>query len=176
LTLNFYFSRITGLAQKHASKFKQDAEVAAAKETSQRPKPTADVPPPKVKIHIFIPQLLQIPKPQPATVELVDDEPPAAAAPKAAEPTTEKAAESKDGIVLALHSPHQHSVPVGNGGTTDKYSWTQSLKDVTVVIPVPKQTKYRSPLIASLLQLSSGLRMCKSASSNTTSSPHSTAT
>ncbi|OQR87688.1 nuclear migration protein nudC-like protein [Achlya hypogyna] len=34
-------------------------------------------------------------------------------------------------------------VPVGNGGQTDKYSWTQSLQDLTVSLPVPKGTKSR---------------------------------
>lgn len=33
--------------------------------------------------------------------------------------------------------------PVGNGGITDKYSWTQSLSDVTVSIPVPFETRCR---------------------------------
>ncbi|OQS04689.1 nuclear migration protein nudC, partial [Thraustotheca clavata] len=32
-------------------------------------------------------------------------------------------------------------VPVGNGGFTDKYTWTQSLQDLTVSIPIPKGTK-----------------------------------
>lgn len=28
-------------------------------------------------------------------------------------------------------------IPVGNGGTTDRYKWTQSLEECTVIIPVP---------------------------------------
>ncbi|KDO34065.1 hypothetical protein SPRG_01339 [Saprolegnia parasitica CBS 223.65] len=34
-------------------------------------------------------------------------------------------------------------VPEGNGGRTDKYSWTQSLQELTVTIPVPAGTKSR---------------------------------
>jgi hypothetical protein len=30
---------------------------------------------------------------------------------------------------------------VGNGGKTDKYTWTQQLADLSVVVPVPPGTK-----------------------------------
>lgn len=33
--------------------------------------------------------------------------------------------------------------PVGNGGTTEKYRWTQTLKEVTMYIQLPKGTKSR---------------------------------
>lgn len=31
--------------------------------------------------------------------------------------------------------------PIGNGGSTDKYTWTQTLSELTVVIPLPPGTK-----------------------------------
>ncbi|GLE01324.1 hypothetical protein PINS_up010154 [Pythium insidiosum] len=31
-------------------------------------------------------------------------------------------------------------LPIGNGGITDKYTWTQTLEDVTVLVPVPEGT------------------------------------
>ncbi|KAJ0399786.1 hypothetical protein ATCC90586_009826 [Pythium insidiosum] len=31
-------------------------------------------------------------------------------------------------------------LPIGNGGVTERYSWTQTLEDVTVLVPVPEGT------------------------------------
>ncbi|CAK4082884.1 unnamed protein product [Aphanomyces euteiches] len=39
-------------------------------------------------------------------------------------------------------------VPVGNGGTTSTYSWTQSLRDVTVQIQVPSGVKSKDMAVA----------------------------
>ncbi|CAM9436928.1 unnamed protein product [Ectocarpus sp. 12 AP-2014] len=33
--------------------------------------------------------------------------------------------------------------PVGNGGSTDKYDWTQTLQELSVVVPVPEGSKSR---------------------------------
>lgn len=35
----------------------------------------------------------------------------------------------------------KHPDPVCNGGITDQYSWTQTLKDFTLTIPVDDDTK-----------------------------------
>jgi len=37
--------------------------------------------------------------------------------------------------------------PVGNGGTTDKYVWTQTLSDLSIVIDVPRGTKSRELIV-----------------------------
>lgn len=32
-------------------------------------------------------------------------------------------------------------IPIGNGGVTDRYYWTQTLKDITIFIDIPENTK-----------------------------------
>ena len=38
--------------------------------------------------------------------------------------------------------------PIGNGGTTDKYTWTQTLTELEIVIPVEAEVKGKNVKIA----------------------------
>lgn len=54
----------------------------------------------------------------------------------AAEPKPEK----KEPEAVA---PKQDEVPVGNGGTTSKYVWTQTLSELSINLPLPPNTRAR---------------------------------
>jgi hypothetical protein len=43
--------------------------------------------------------------------------------------------------------PKKSEIPVGNGGRTDKYVWTQTLKDLTVTVQLPANTVGRNLIV-----------------------------
>jgi len=54
--------------------------------------------------------------------------------------TTDK--EEKEDDTPAINKERsKHPDPVNNGGVTDKYTWTQTLKDFTLIIPIEEETK-----------------------------------
>lgn len=54
--------------------------------------------------------------------------------------TTDK--EEKEDDTPAINKERsKHPDPVNNGGVTDKYTWTQTLKDFTLIIPIEDETK-----------------------------------
>jgi len=54
--------------------------------------------------------------------------------------TTDK--EEKEDDTPAINKERsKHPDPVNNGGVTDKYTWTQTLKDFTIIIPIEEETK-----------------------------------
>lgn len=57
------------------------------------------------------------------------------------ESTELKKEEKKDGDKEGEDSDEKGPVPVGNGGTTDQYSWTQTLSEVEVNIFIPDGVK-----------------------------------
>jgi len=72
-------------------------------------------------------------KDEPKVVELKDDEPEAQPKPKAAEDENEQ----KENKKAPEEAEDSGPALVGNGGTTDKYTWVQTLRDLTVYIDIP---------------------------------------
>jgi hypothetical protein len=70
--------------------------------------------------------------------------------------TLPKAVESNAGEGEAAAEEEDNTPPpIGNGGSTDKYTWTQTLAEVTVTIPLPAGTK------AKMLNVDIGLNTLK---------------
>ena len=63
--------------------------------------------------------------------------------------TTQTTIPPPGGAVVAADTDSQAATasPLGNGGTTDRYSWTQTLGDVTVVFDVPPSTRSRDVVV-----------------------------
>jgi hypothetical protein len=114
---------VTIIVQKHAKHLRKQREKAKKQATSQPAKASAQ---PKAA------PAASTPLPASKVEEITEEEFNAA---KAGGPnqTEVKEEEVKKG-----------PAPVGNGGTTDKYTWTQTLKEVTVSYAVPEGTRGRS--------------------------------
>lgn len=56
-------------------------------------------------------------------------------------PTEEKTEEKEEETPAINKERAKHPDPVGNGGITSLYSWTQTLKDFTLIIPIDEEVK-----------------------------------
>lgn len=56
-------------------------------------------------------------------------------------PTEEKTEEKEEDTPTINKERAKHPDPVGNGGITSLYSWTQSLKDFSLIIPIDEEVK-----------------------------------
>lgn len=73
--------------------------------------------------------------------------------------TVEKKKSDTDDFTVR-YTDEDKQIPIGNGGSTDKYKWTQTLEETSVLISVPKGTKGKD-LNVSLKASSISIRMNK---------------
>ncbi|XXQ34449.1 CS domain-containing protein [Plasmodiophora brassicae] len=70
--------------------------------------------------------------------------PPVVPAPKQMESTSELPQEPEQERSEEAEPEARPPPPVGNGGTTDKYTWTQTLSEVTIMVPIPATATSKS--------------------------------
>ena len=60
---------------------------------------------------------------------------------KSASPSSTNKNSSNDTVFKLKYNEDGKQIPIGNGGITEKYYWTQSLKDLTLYVKVPQGTR-----------------------------------
>jgi len=75
-------------------------------------------------------------------LEVIDDEEDTTTTSNTPNTPTEEKTEEKEEDTPAINKERaKHPDPVGNGGITSLYSWTQTLKDFSLIIPIDEEVK-----------------------------------
>lgn len=128
--------KVQAIAMKHVQGAEKDKADAAKKAAAAQTKKAAAAAEPKKKV------VVQAEKPKPAESEVVNihgDVPSQATEAKTDASSTDASKSEK--------KEDEGPAPLGNGGRTDKYVWTQTLTDVVVTIPIAAGLRSRDLVV-----------------------------